>query len=133
MVIDRFIISLQKDLSYDDMAIKEYKFSYEEKMIAKERKFSSTISTSNSEVTKKGVSSSYIYTISTAKVIVGGERNINVEMLFDFLNVGFFFLLNDTSMHLVSEYMRILYLVTVASRLFILIANGNQRQSNRFG
>ena len=49
---------LQKDLSYDDMAIKEYKFSYEEKMIAKERKSSSTLSTSNSGVTKKGVSSS---------------------------------------------------------------------------
>ena len=72
------------------MAIKEYKFSYEEKMIAKERKLSSTLSTSNSGVTKKGVPSSYIYTFSTAKVNVGGEGNINVQMLLDFLKVGFF-------------------------------------------
>ena len=56
-----------------------------------------------------------------------------MQMLLDFLKVGFFFLLIDTSMHLVSEYMRILYLATIACRLFILIVNGNQRQSNRFG
>lgn len=81
---------LQKDLSYDDMTLKEYKFSYEEKMIAKVRKLSSTLSTSNSGVTKKGVSSSYIYTFSTAKVNVGVEGNLNVQMLLDFLKVGFF-------------------------------------------
>ena len=45
MVIDTFIMPLQKDLSYDDMAIKRknIKYSYEEKMIAKERKFASTL------------------------------------------------------------------------------------------
>ena len=48
MVIDTFIMPLQKDLSYDDMAIKRknIKYSYEEKMIAKERKFASTLWTS---------------------------------------------------------------------------------------
>ena len=40
-------------------------------MIAKERKFSSTLSTSNSGVTQKGVSSYNFHAFSTTKIIVG--------------------------------------------------------------
>ena len=67
---------LQKDLSYDDMAIKECKFSYEEKMIAKEWKSSSTLSTSHSGVTKKGVSSSYFIHFQPQRSMLG-EREIS--------------------------------------------------------
>ena len=124
---------LQKDLSYDDMALKEYKFSYEEKMIAKVRKLSSTLSTSNSGVTKRECLPAIFIHFQPQRSMLG-EREISTCRCFLIsLRLDFFSLLNDTSMHLVSEYMRILYLATVASRLFILIVNGNQRQSNRFG
>lgn len=69
---------------------KNKKYSYGEKMTANERKFSSTLSTSNSGVIKKGVSSSYIYTFSTARSLLGGEGNINMEMLLVFFKVRFF-------------------------------------------
>ena len=67
------IIPLQKDFSHDVVAIGNIKNSYREKMIAK-GKFSSTLSTLNSVVTQKGVSSCNIYTFSTTKVIAGEKR-----------------------------------------------------------
>lgn len=63
---------LQKDFSYGVMAVKNiFNIVTGWKMISKERKFSSTVSTSNSGVTQKGVFSCNFYTFSTPKVIVG--------------------------------------------------------------
>ena len=53
-------------------------------MMAKERKFSSTLSTSNSGVTQSEFLTAIFIHFQPERSLLGGEENINVEMLFDF-------------------------------------------------
>ena len=62
----------QQDISYDVVAIRNIKYSRGEKMIAKERKLFSLL-TSNSGGEGGGGFSCNFYTFSTAKVIFGDK------------------------------------------------------------
>ena len=87
--------------------------------MAKERKFFSILSTANSGVNQKGVSAYNIFDHKGHCIGGGGgapEESINVETRFGFKGALRLdcFLSNDTTVHLVSDYMCILYVVTFA-------------------